>query len=229
MSRSLHTDPRVIRAIRRILDPRAPRADSHRRGGRGGESVDRFGVGPSSAESQPPAAPLRIRVTEAAARPGWLHAASRRDVLRFLRLLDPDLLYGVRQIALAQAPAEAGGTGLLFGRFVSIGRIELFEQPVPPWFVRGRLPTAETRRLLHAGASVRADNALGTTWIDWQPAALRKFFLREVLMHELGHHRLQHDKGKRPTRIARTRDHEAYATRIARRHGAVQVSDGVDW
>jgi len=168
-------------------------------------------------------------VTGAAARPGRLHPASRRDVLRFLRLLDPDLLYGVREIALVRAPAEAGAAGLFFGRFVSTGRIELFEQPAPPWFVRGRLPAAETRRLLHAGASVRVDNALGTTWIDWRPAALRKFFLREVLLHELGHHRLQHEKGKRPIRIARTRDHEAYATLIARRHGATRRSPGVDW
>jgi len=168
-------------------------------------------------------------VTEAAARPGWLHAASRRDVLRFLRLLARICSTAFARSRWRRAPAEAGGTGLLFGRFVSIGRIELFEQPVPPWFVRGRLPTAETRRLLHAGASVRADNALGTTWIDWQPAALRKFFLREVLMHELGHHRLQHDKGKRPTRIARTRDHEAYASADSTQARAVQVSDGVDW
>jgi hypothetical protein len=110
--------------------------------------------------------------------------------LRFLLRLDPHLLYGVREIALVRAPAEASGAGLPFGRFVSIGRIELFEQPVPPWFVGGRLPAAETRRLLHAGASVRADNALGTSWINWRPTALRKFFLHEVLLHELGAERI---------------------------------------
>jgi len=209
-----------------MLDPRAPRSDSHRRGGQGGESVDRVEVGHTSTEIRPSAPPLRIRVTGAAARPGWLHPASRRDVLRFLLRLDPHLLYGVREIALVRAPAEASGAGLLFGRFVSIGRIELFEQPVPPWFVGGRLPAAETRRLLHAGASVRADSALGTTWINWRPTALRKFFLHEVLLHELGHHRLQHEKGKRPARIARTRDHEAYATLMARKYGAALRSDG---
>jgi hypothetical protein len=211
-----------------MLDARAPRADRRRRAGHGGESVAHPGVDLLSAETPPAAAPLRIRVTEAAARPGWLHGASRRDVLRFLRQLEPDLLYGVREIALVRAPAEAGRGALLFGRFMAAGRIELFEQPVPPWFVRGLLPTAEVRRLLHAGASVRADRALGTTSIDWQPAALRRFFLYEVLLHELGHHRLQHEKGKRPARIARTRDHEAYATRITRRHAGARRSDGVE-
>jgi hypothetical protein len=57
---------------------------------------------------------------------------------------------------------------------------------------------------------------------------LRKFVLCDVLLHELGHHRLQHEKGKRLARIARTRDHEAYATRIARRYGAVHRSESLD-
>jgi hypothetical protein len=157
-----------------------------------------------------------------------LHAASRRDVVHFLRLLDPELLYGVREIALVRTHVENGRPELVFGRFASVGRIELFEQPVPPWFVRGRLPAACARRLVHAGASVKADSALGTTRINWRPGALRKFFLYDVLLHELGHHRLQHEKGKRPVRIARTRDHEAYAMRIARRHGAVHRSAGLD-
>jgi hypothetical protein len=211
MSRSLHTDPRAIRALRRLLDPRAPRAERA-----------------SSPEARPTAPALRIRVTQSASRPGWLHAANRRDVMRYLRLLDPDLLYGVREVALLPAPALAKRAGLVLGRYVSPGRIELFEQPSPPWFVRGRLPAGETRRLEHAGASIRTDDVLQTTRIDWQLAALRKFFLREVLLHELGHHRLQHEKGKRPARIARTRDHEAYATRTARRHGSAHRMDGTD-
>jgi hypothetical protein len=39
--------------------------------------------------------------------------------------------------------------------------------------------------------------------------------LFDVLLHEIGHHVLQHGKGKRLVRIARTRDHEAFATRFA--------------
>jgi hypothetical protein len=224
MARSLHTDPRAIRAVRRLLDPRAPRSDTGWRSKLGGEALDRSRPGLPSLKARS-TVPLRVRVTEAPARPGWLHAANRRDVLRFLRLLDPDLLYGLRKIALVQGPAEADRAGMIFARFASTGRIELFEQPMPPWFLRGCLAPAEARRLVDAGASVRVDDALGTTRIDWPPAALRKFLLRYVLLHELGHHRLQHEKGKRPARIARTRDHEAYAARIAFRHGAARRPD----
>jgi hypothetical protein len=228
MARSLHTDPRAIRAVRRLLDPRAPRFDTGRRAKPGGEALDRSSPGLPPVEAGP-TVPVRVRVTEAPARPGWLHAANRRDVLRFLRRLDPDLLYGVRRIALVQGRAQAGRAGMIFARFASPGRIELFEQPIPPWFLRGRLPPAEVRRLVDAGAAVRADDALGTTRIDWSPAALRSFLLRDVLLHELGHHRLQHEKGKRPARIARTSDHEAYAARIARRHPVARLRDGTDW
>lgn len=39
--------------------------------------------------------------------------------------------------------------------------------------------------------------------------------LCEVLLHEMGHHLLQHHKAKRRVRIARTQDHEAAAERFA--------------
>jgi hypothetical protein len=38
-----------------------------------------------------------------------------------------------------------------------------------------------------------------------------------VLMHEVGHHLIQQYKGKRRARVARTRDHEAFADGFARR------------
>jgi Zn-dependent peptidase ImmA (M78 family) len=41
-----------------------------------------------------------------------------------------------------------------------------------------------------------------------------------VLLHEIGHHILQQHKGKRRPRIARTRDHEAFAARFAEKHRA---------
>jgi hypothetical protein len=45
--------------------------------------------------------------------------------------------------------------------------------------------------------------------------------LEEVLLHEIGHHVLQHHTGKRPVRIARTRDHEAFAAAFAEKERAV--------
>jgi Zn-dependent peptidase ImmA (M78 family) len=41
--------------------------------------------------------------------------------------------------------------------------------------------------------------------------------LFDVLMHEVGHHVIQQYKGKRPARVARTKDHEALAERFAAR------------
>ncbi len=151
MSRSLHTDPRAIRAVRRLLAPRQPRSERRRGPPQAGEAGAQAGSDLSSIETRP-SVPLRVRVTEAAARPGWLHAARRRDVVRFLRLLDPELLYGVREIALVRTQAHNGRPELVFGRFVSVGRIELFEQQVPPWFMRGRLPSAYARRLVQGSA-----------------------------------------------------------------------------
>jgi Zn-dependent peptidase ImmA (M78 family) len=51
--------------------------------------------------------------------------------------------------------------------------------------------------------------------VDWPADTLRRFMLEEVLMHELGHHVLQHHKAKRLARIARTKDHETSATLFA--------------
>jgi len=58
------------------------------------------------------------------------------------------------------------------------------------------------------------------TLVDWPQDTLWRFMLEEVLLHELGHHVLQHHKGKRPERIARTRDHEAFAARFAEKQRA---------
>ncbi len=46
------------------------------------------------------------------------------------------------------------------------------------------------------------------------------FMIFEVFLHEVGHHILQHNMGKRTERIARTRDHEAFARRFAERYRA---------
>jgi hypothetical protein len=57
----------------------------------------------------------------------------------------------------------------------------------------------------------------GATIVSWPSTTLRAFMLFDVLMHEIGHHLIQHYKGKRPARVARTRDHEAFADAFAQR------------
>jgi len=133
-----------------------------------------------------------------------------------LQAVGPAAWYGLRSVELGRTPADGDAPPLVFGRYHAPGRIVLLEQPLPPWRLPALLPAGAARRLQRAGAVLTRLTAAGATLVDWPPDTLRRFMLEEILLHELGHHVLQHDKGKRPGRIARTRDHEAFARRFAR-------------
>jgi len=97
------------------------------------------------------------------------------------------------------------------------GRIVIYDQPPSPWSVPGTLPEREQDRLRRAGAIVEpSDDGLKTT-VSWPEGTLKDFILFEVLMHEVGHHVIQQYKGKRGVRVARTKDHEAFADHFAYR------------
>lgn len=51
--------------------------------------------------------------------------------------------------------------------------------------------------------------------VSWPATTLRDYMLFDVLMHEIGHHLLQQYTGKRMARVARTKDHEAFADLFA--------------
>jgi hypothetical protein len=141
-------------------------------------------------------------------------------MLKMLKAVGPVALYGLRSIELARSPANTSLSTLVFGRYCVPGRIILFEQPTPPWRLSGLLRGDIARRLERAGAVLTVLSDVGATLVDWPQDTLRRFMLEEVLLHELGHHVLQHHKGKRPERIARTRDHEAFAARFAEKERA---------
>lgn len=214
MSRSKHTDPKAIRAARSVRAPREKRSagDLSQRRELGqirkavGAEVGRGKLGHSEV-------PVRIVVSEC--RPGFHHPAGKRDVLEMLKAVGPVALYGLRSIELARSPANGSTSSPVFGRYCVPGRIILFEQPKPPWRLTGLLKSDVVRRLERAGAVLTLMADVGATLVDWPQNTLRRFMLEEVLLHELGHHVLQHHKGKRPERIARTRDHEAFAARFA--------------
>ncbi len=218
MSRSKHTDPLEIRAARRIRDPRQPR-------GAGDPSRDRKrlrvlkegGLTSGPAVRQTKDLKVGPRIVIHKARPGFFHPVSRRDILQVLEAAGPEAVYGLKRIELARVrdpdPSGLSPLGSLFPQ----GRIVLFEQPVPPWRLLGRLSEASVRALETAGAVIAQNAGPFTTVIEWPGAALRDFMLFDVLLHELGHHILQHNKGKRPLKIARSRDHEAFADRFARK------------
>jgi hypothetical protein len=74
-------------------------------------------------------------------------------------------------------------------------------------------------RLEAAGA--RVDEGFGRHTVHWPDGALGAFFLFDVLLHELGHHRVQHASGRLQARVMRTRDHERAAALWAGRWRAL--------
>lgn len=156
------------------------------------------------------------RVQEARLPAGLLHPADRADVAGLLRRAGAECTYGLRAVRLAVAPL-ADGAGLLFGRLIVPGVIVLYAQPVPPWVLPGRLPENAQDRLLQAGAEISGAGGGMQTIVEWPADTLRRFMLFDVLLHELGHHVLQHERRAPAGRIVRTSDHEAFADRFARR------------
>ncbi len=224
MSRSKHTDPRCIRAARRVRVPFEKRAvgDLSLRRELGRKASELNSIGLSSVKGGKPL-PLIPRVLWREPSPGFHHPIGKQEVLQLVGTIGPVGIYGLRSIELTRAPVQSGGRPLVFGRYAAPGRILLFEQPLPPWRLPGRLAKEDVARFQRAGAVVSLMSQLGATLIDWPADTLRRFMLEEVLLHELGHHVLQHYKGKRPARIARTKDHEAFAALFAARQKVALV------
>jgi hypothetical protein len=157
------------------------------------------------------------RIVETPPRPGFRHPAGRADVADLLERLGAEALYGLRSVELCRGPDWAPDTALCFGRLRAPGRIALFDVPESPWRWLGGVAARDLQALERGGATVTVDRAAGTTLVDWPGETLAAFMLCDVLLHEIGHHVLQHRTGKRLVRVARTRDHEAFAARFAER------------
>jgi hypothetical protein len=147
---------------------------------------------------------------------GLLHPADRADVIDLLRRAGTECTYGLRAVRLSVAP-QTDGPELRFGRLMVPGVIFLYAQPQPPWVLPGRLPAFEQERLERSGAEIASRGGGMQTIVAWPGDTLRRFMLFEVLLHELGHHVLQHERRAPAGRIVRTRDHEAFAEQFARR------------
>jgi hypothetical protein len=150
-------------------------------------------------------------------RAGFHHPASKKKILEFLGAVGPTALYGLRSIELVRLPNDQGSDLLRFGRYEAPGRILLLEQPKSPWRLPGLLKDKDMLTFKQAGALVSHMSDAQVTMVKWPKGALERFMLEEVLLHELGHHVFQHNKGKRLARVARTSDHEATAARFAAR------------
>jgi hypothetical protein len=215
VSRSKHTDPKPIRAARRVVAPAEARGShdpSRRRElGLAVEHLE-FGAVLIRRADRPWPGP---RIVTRRATPGFHHPALKGEILRLLEAVGPLAWYGLRSIELARRPQHAPRSALAFGRYQAPGRVILFEQPLSPWHLPGLLGGEDARRLECAGASVTRLPGGTATRVDWPEGTLQRFMLDEVLLHELGHHVAQHHKGKRPARTIRTQDHETLAARFA--------------
>lgn len=125
-----------------------------------------------------------------------------------LEIFGDEIYYGVKLVELAPAPPVT--KQLPLGRLVAPGHIALYDQPPSPWHLGFALPSKERDRLREAGADVEEPGI-----VVWPGETLKRFMLRYVLAHELGHHVLQHERRLRGERAARTRDHEARAEAVA--------------
>jgi hypothetical protein len=218
MSRSKHTIPPRLRAPRRVRAPHEPRGfgeDSARQTiARALKGLGiRFDCMPDLLKGEEPAPLPRLRVGRP--RAGFHHPASRADLARILRFFGERCTYGLQSVEMVRGDAALPGSRMQFGRLLVPGRIMLYDQPRSPWVLAGRLPGGEEERLGLAGALIEAADLW--TVVTWPGDTLRDFMLFDVLMHEVGHHLIQQYKGKRPARVARTKDHEAFAARFGRR------------
>ena len=162
----------------------------------------------------------RPRIVDAPPRPGFHHPVGRADVVRLLDRLGPEALYGLRSVELCRGPDWVPHAISCFGRLHVPGRVALYDLPRPPWRSLGPIATDDAEALERRGAVLTTDREAGVTAVEWPGTTLASFVLLDVLLHELGHHVLQHATGKRLARVARTRDHEAFAARFAERYRA---------
>ncbi len=214
MSHSKHTRPLFVRAPDRLREPWAPRSlgDSTRERRRR-RALKELGLGPPTpASPRAPADWPLPRIIRRRPRPSFFHPVDIADVAALLRRLGPTSCYGLRSIELRQG---SPGGGWLLGRLQVPGRVILFDQPPRPWLVSA--PDSELRRFAEAGAQVEPLGSGEAVRVLWPEGALRAFMLHDVLLHELGHHLLQHHKGKRLARVTRRLDHERTAERHAGR------------
>jgi hypothetical protein len=164
---------------------------------------------------------VKPRISVRQPKPGFFNPASKEDITQLLEFVGPEAMYGLQKIEYVSASNIEATVFPPFGRLKVPGCIVLYQQPLPPWRLSGIISADDANFCRQAGAIIEINHEIEATVVDWPGDTLRNFFLFDVLLHEIGHHILQHYKGKRTKRIARTRDHEDFAEKFVKRYRAV--------
>lgn len=227
MSRSKQTRPPRIIAADRIRNPREAKGFGESRrvhrvhqvlkeiGVDGFEDIEPGLCWDVSKQTATPYADIP-RVVVKRPRTGFFHPADKRQIQRVLVHFGELSWYGVQEISLLQNP-KATVNKLSFGSLIIPGKIQLFEQRKPPWFLNGGLILEQQSLLESAGAIIEFSSDHLRCKIEWPDDSLSNFMLFEVLMHEIGHQIIQQFKGKRMAQVLRTKEHELLALAFARR------------
>ncbi|MDF1665601.1 MAG: hypothetical protein P1V97_27830 [Planctomycetota bacterium] len=223
MSRSKHTRPKSILAADRVRNPREKRGASDPIKARRLRRLLKMRGVPIveiQAKIDQQNWPLPM-IKEMRPRRGCCHPANKKDLAAVLRRAGEEFIYGIQSIELRQ-----GSPGCpVFGDYRPPGQIILYDQQASPWFLSPNPNPEDTDSFMTFGAIIQRSST--TVRVSWPGDSLRRFMLFGVLFHEMGHHRLQHYKGKRSSRIARTRDHEDFAHLFSRRSCAAFHGDSL--
>lgn len=214
----MHTDPRGVRAARRLGSPRTHRSegDASTRM-RVGRALKQSGISYSFETNNPRQFIAWPRIVIHRPSHGFFHPATQQQVQEILMAVGSIGVYGLKSVELSrQSDVEISGSAVL-ARYIAPDRIVLFEQQRPPWHFIGRIPDPTRELFEKSGAEIRWSADASVTIVGWPSDTLAHFLLAEGLLHEIGHHIKQHEARAGNRRIARTRDHEAFASNFASR------------
>jgi hypothetical protein len=197
MSRSLHTQKYSCRAERRLARPTSRRSrEALHLSGRGAKQV-------------PQASPqLNVRLVRPQS--GYFHPVSPSEIRCFLASIGSLAIYGLRAITLhGECPWK--DQNILLGEYRLPGEIILYAVPSAPWELDFLPANEDLKAFQRHCQEIQINMRLQRVALHWQPEELRRFYLFEVLAHELGHHLKQYRSGKPSQPCCRLSEHEIWA------------------
>jgi hypothetical protein len=197
MSRSLHTQKYSCRAERRLARSTSRRSS---------EALLLNGRG----AKQPPQASSQLSVQLVRPQLGFFHPVRPSEIRCFLSLIGPQAIYGLRAITLhGESPWK--DQNILLGEYRLPGEIILYAVPNAPWKLDFLPANEDLKAFQRHCREIQIDTRLQQVTLHWQPEELRRFYLFEVLAHELGHHLKQYRSGKPSQPCCRLSEHEIWA------------------